>query len=150
MKRKKSERQKLIDKLDKVFSKLIRLRNDYICEVCGVDYSATPGMMDCSHYIGRANTHTRWFSENASAHCKKDHLNFTHRYWEHQTWFRDKIGQGVEDRLFERIAEREKMMLKYTVNDLQDMLAHFDEQYSIMKSKRDSGIKGYLNFEDYD
>lgn len=150
MKRKKSERQKLTEKLDKVFSKLIRLRANYICECCGIDYSASTGKMDCSHYIGRANTHVRWWSENASAHCKKCHLNFTHRYWEHQTWFRDKIGQGVEDRLFERIQERDRSMMKWSIEDLKDMLRHFNEQYSIMQSKRDAGITKYLEFEDYE
>jgi hypothetical protein len=150
MARKKSERQKLTTKLDTVFSKLIRLRNDYICEKCGIDCSNTPGKLDCSHYIGRANTHTRWYSLNASAHCKKCHLNFTHRYWEHQAWFRTVIGQGVEDLIWERIRERDQAMLKYTINDLRDMLEHYDAEYSIMKSKRDAGIKGYLEFTDYD
>ena len=106
--------------------------------------------MHNSHYIGRANTHTRWFSLNCNAHCASCHLNFTHRYWEHQEWYRTKIGQGCEDLIWERIRERDKMMMKYTINDLKDMFEHYDAEYSIMKSKRDSGVKGVINFEDYD
>jgi len=147
---KKSERQKLEAKLDAVFSKLIRLRANYVCESCGIDLINDKGKMDCSHYIGRANRHVRWHSLNANAHCKKCHLNFTHRNWEHVIWFRKVIGQGVEDLIYERIQERDRHMIKNSIEDLRDMLGHYEQELEKMTSKRDNRQMQWLEFQDYD
>ena len=69
---KKTDRQKLIAKLDTVFSEYIRLRDsnkEGICKciTCG-EYKHWREM-DAGHFISREHMATRWEEENAHAQC---------------------------------------------------------------------------------
>ena len=80
-----NERKTWIDKLDKVFSLYIRMRDSkpfkfaaFRCISCG---EVKPfSMMDCGHYISRNCFPLRWNSSNASGECSmcnrfhSDHL----------------------------------------------------------------------------
>ncbi len=63
----------LIEDLDVVFSRYIRLKNsdkegNTICCTCGSKQHYTE--TDAGHYIPRANLSTRWNEHNVSAQCK--------------------------------------------------------------------------------
>lgn len=84
-KRGSDEKKTWIDKLDKVFSMYIRLRDSkpwrftqFRCISCG---DVKPFyMMDCGHFISRNNMKLRWDSTNAHGECSScnrfhgDHL----------------------------------------------------------------------------
>lgn len=73
----------LVDKLDKVFSKYIRLRD---CMVGGYTRCISCGRLlpfedfDCGHYMGRTHMATRYDEDNCNSECKRcnrfgaDHL----------------------------------------------------------------------------
>ena len=69
---KKNDRQKLIAKLDTVFSLFIRLRDSdhngvCKCITCGkIDHYTA---MDAGHFVTRDNMGTRWEEENVNAQC---------------------------------------------------------------------------------
>lgn len=84
-KRGSDERKTWIDKLDKVFSIYIRLRDSrefhykaFRCISCG---DVKPfDMMDCGHFVSRNAMAIRWDEDNCSGECRKcnrmqgDHL----------------------------------------------------------------------------
>jgi Bacteriophage Lambda NinG protein len=60
----KSERSRLVKKLDSIFSKFIRNRDKNICITCGNPAS------DNGHYIPRARMQFRFDEKNCHAQCK--------------------------------------------------------------------------------
>lgn len=60
----KKERQKLVAKLDKVFSEYIRARDDGKCVTCGSTERPT-----CGHIFSRSAYSTRWDPDNAFCQC---------------------------------------------------------------------------------
>ena len=71
----KGETKKLIAKLDRVFSKFIRLRDtkdsDFVFGKCCTcrrlrDYA----QLDCGHFFGRQYWGTRWAEDNCAAQCR--------------------------------------------------------------------------------
>lgn len=69
---KKNDRQKLIAKLDSIFSEFIRLRD---CDNNGLCKCITCGTYkhwrecDAGHFVTRENMGTRWEEENVNAQC---------------------------------------------------------------------------------
>jgi 5-methylcytosine-specific restriction endonuclease McrA len=69
----KTDRQKLINKLDESFSLWIRLRDSddngmVKCITCGTIAHFTE--MDAGHFVTRDNMGTRWEEENVSGQCR--------------------------------------------------------------------------------
>jgi 5-methylcytosine-specific restriction endonuclease McrA len=68
----KTDRQKLINKLDTSFSEFIRLRDSdkngvCRCITCG-DFKHWQDI-DCGHFVTRDNLATRWEEQNCNAQC---------------------------------------------------------------------------------
>jgi 5-methylcytosine-specific restriction endonuclease McrA len=69
----KTDRQKLINKLDTSFSEFVRLRDSdhqgvCKCITCG-DFKHWQSI-DCGHFITRDNMSTRWDEQNCNAQCQ--------------------------------------------------------------------------------
>lgn len=64
------QNNKLIDKLDKQFSKLVRKRDNNICQKCGKKFSS----VQCAHIISRSVKITRWYMLNAITLCYYCHI----------------------------------------------------------------------------
>lgn len=73
MKRKKTDKRRLVEKLDAVFSQYIRLKDaqpgtGYVrCISCGAVHHWTK--IQCGHYESRANMATRWSERNCHPQC---------------------------------------------------------------------------------
>ena len=81
-----------IDKLDILFSKVIRLRAKETCERC---LKPTPfARLQCSHFHGRRKRSTRWNPDNAAALCFQCHQHLGENPLEHTEWFTQLIGEG--------------------------------------------------------
>ncbi len=72
---KRSDRQRLVQRLDRIFSKYIRLRDMipettlFRCISCG---QVKPiSQADCGHYINRSHMMTRFSEVNCNAQCKQ-------------------------------------------------------------------------------
>ena len=80
------------NKIDAVFSKLVRERAEYKCEAAGWNGVVCKGNMECSHHIGRAKRGTRWLPDNSACHCSAHHWHFTNNPLEHAEWVRFHLG----------------------------------------------------------
>lgn len=69
---------------DRRYSDYIRIRDGWICQRCGRDFSEKKGSLENSHYWGRWHENTRFDNENCIALCK-----YCHDLWGH--------GEGHED-----------------------------------------------------
>src|SRR3990172_983442 len=61
-----------IDPLDELFSKYVRLRDDYTCQRCG----AKSKNVQCAHFHGRARQSTRFDDKNCTSLCFACHQYF--------------------------------------------------------------------------
>lgn len=101
-KAKKSDRQKLIAKLDTIFSEFIRLRD---CDHQGICKCITCGefdhwrKVDAGHFITRDNMATRWEEENVHAQCQSCNRFKSGKQFEHGLAVDKKHGPGTASKL---------------------------------------------------
>lgn len=75
------------NKLDILFSTLVRKKANYTCERCHKYYpEGYRRGLDCSHYMGRMNKSTRYDPDNGDCLCRGCHAFFEERK---QTLYRD-------------------------------------------------------------
>lgn len=99
---KKTDRQKLVNKLDTVFSEFVRLRD---CDKNGICKCITCGEfkhwreMDAGHFVTRENMGTRWEEENVNAQCQQCNRFKSGKQYEHGLAVDKKFGAGTASRL---------------------------------------------------
>lgn len=98
---KKPSKTQMRNRCDALFSKIVRLR-DRRCTACGATDS-----LQCSHHISRRYLIIRYELSNATTHCVRCHLFFTHSPLEHRRWIEGHIGA-------ERLRELEVEALRGT------------------------------------
>jgi len=81
--------------LDVLFSRVVRLKADYICEVCGQKKS----VLHCSHFIGRRYRNTRWLEDNACCVCYSCHNYLDEHPRIHSEFFKKRIGSDRIEQL---------------------------------------------------
>ena len=114
---KKPNRKKLEKQLDKEWSEYVRNR-DRVCQKCGGVSS-----ISSHHAYGRRHRATRWDVINGVGLCYPCHIHWAHRDCAgFADWFRKHVG----DDNYERLAEAHNQVVKHTVEDLQNMLAFFN------------------------
>lgn len=96
----KTDRQKLIRKMDEIFSLFIRLRdsNDKgICKcITSGDYFHYTEC-DAGHFITRDNMATRWEEKNVNAQGRQDNRFLSGKQFEHGKAIDRKWGEGTAD-----------------------------------------------------
>ena len=80
-------------KIDKVFSKLIRERDHWRCQNCGVNKKHEPATCDCAHIMGRRSVALRWHPDNAITLCRGCHLFFTEHPFDWRDFCVEKFGE---------------------------------------------------------
>ena len=121
----KTERQKLVKKLDDIVSKIVRKR-DGICICCGTDKKLT-----CSHYWNRDKKGTRWDLDNCDSACWP-----CHKYrleGRKNGWYKDFMLEKLGQEKYDLLEYRANTTTKYTVIDLDIMYRQFVEQYKLMQ-----------------
>lgn len=101
-----------LDKLDILFSKVVRMRaiaDTGGCEYCGTqkypitkeDGTEFPAwkQLHCSHYVGRRHRGTRWDLDNASGICFPCHIRLGGLPFVHTEWFKKRLGSKKFDEL---------------------------------------------------
>ena len=111
----KSERKKLIDKLDKITAKIIKIRDDYTCQKCGK--KPVPRGCHWAHIFSRSRHSVRWDLLNSVVLC-----NGCHRYWHAnpltaQIWFSKKFPHRYEYLQ----AEKQKPVRQIQTIELQEL-----------------------------
>lgn len=93
--KKKTERQKLIDKLDAVMREAIKVRDDYTCQKCGAKATISyrkgkPGYYGChwAHIYSRNSHKLRWDWLNSLVLCAGCHRFYHDNPLDGEWWFR--------------------------------------------------------------
>lgn len=76
---------------DDIFSKLIRKRDNYICQVCLKKFP--PAKLQCHHHIGRRHFSVRFDYDNAIAICFGCHRKFHENPSWHVEWWKKRLGE---------------------------------------------------------
>ena len=123
------------NKLDIVFSNLIRERANWYCEVCCTNFRYGGGMLDCAHIMGRRSVATRWHPLNAVSMCRSDHLFFTEHPFDFADWCRGHFGGDVVSEL-QRVANTP---VKWTKKDREEIYQHYKRELKRLEEKRANG-----------
>jgi len=129
------------DKLDDVFSKLIRERSDYNCEECGTNYRYRPQGLHCSHFWTRSNKSTRWHPENACAHCYGCHRKLSGS----PVTFTDRIKQFLGNR-FDLVRRYTHAPVKFSKLEREDIYRFYKKELLRVQDLRASGVCGRIEF----
>ena len=86
-----------VDKLDVLFSRLVRLRAGGKCEYCG-KLKLLPHLQ-CSHFHGRRKRSTRYDPDNAVGVCFSCHQYLGSNPYQHTEFFKKHLGSEKFDAL---------------------------------------------------
>lgn len=118
-------RTKLIKKIDKVVSHIVRIRDGWRCQRCHKLYTPPTQALHCSHYFSRRYMGTRFDLDNMDAMCYGCHRMIE---GDKQGWYKDfKLKQLGKDK-FLYLETRAYGITKYGLHDLQMLLHVLDEQ----------------------
>lgn len=82
-----------VNKLDKVFSQLIRTRDNWTCQFCGRYFpEGERRSLHCSHFHGRRKQSVRYDPLNAAAHCFSCHKYLSENPIEFARWIEGFLG----------------------------------------------------------
>src|SRR6266542_4736335 len=82
---------------DKLWAHLVKERDEWTCQRCGVMYSEKWRGLHAHHIFGRSRRPTRWMLENGIS------LDYGCHRWAHANplefheWMQDRLGAGYED-----------------------------------------------------
>jgi hypothetical protein len=134
-KAKKSDRQKLINKLDTVFSEFIRLRDS---DKNGICRCITSGEFfhwqscDCGHFITRDNMATRYDEQNVNAQGRQDNRFLSGRQYEHGKAIDKKYGEGTADKLL----AKSRGTCNFQDFELEAMYKYYKQAVKELKSQK--------------
>lgn len=136
----KSFKRKLTAKLDRVFSKYIRLRDTdengyFTCPTCG---KVKPfEKADCSHYWSRSHMSTRWDEENTLVEC-----SFCNRF---DSSHLDGLGKYLKKKLgeqkFELLNWRHNQPAKFSEFELGQMIIEYEKKVAQLKRTKNFNVK---------
>lgn len=117
----------LVEQLDKVFSKFIRLRdageNGYtVCISCGKKLPFE--LMQCGHFFPRWHMNTRWDEDNCHSQCVFCNCHNHGNLEAYKENLIKKIGQSAYARL--EIAHNE--IRKWSNNELKDLIKYYKKE----------------------
>ena len=131
----KTPRQKLVEKLDRIYSEYVRLfntdENGYgNCVTCNTRKFYKDA--DCGHFITRVKKSTRWLHQpplvNASLQCKQCNMNGGEQYLDGQML--DAIyGEGTAD----EVLRLSNISVKYSAADLAEMIEKYKVKLTNLK-----------------
>lgn len=131
----KTDRQKLINKLDAVFSEFIRLRDS---DENGICRCITSGEFfhwkscDAGHFITRDNMATRWEEKNVNAQGRQDNRFLSGRQFEHGKAIDRKWGEGTADFLL----HKSKFECKFMDQELEAMYQYYKRAVKELKAEK--------------
>lgn len=130
------------DKLDTVFSLLVRERSEWKCENCGRDFSANRASLHCSHINGRRHNSTRWHPYNALAHCVGCHRNLGGEPVQFTRHAEYEYGEMT----VEQVARAALHPMKIKPWQKEEIYQHYKQELARLKQLRINGIAGRIEF----
>lgn len=143
IKRKKSEKKSpslsaLVERLDKVFSKYIRLRDAmpsglFRCISCG---KIKPiGQADCGHFHSRTHMSTRYDEDNCHAECR-----YCNRFSaDHLIGYRENLIRKIGEQRFLLLEVKAHETRKWSHFELEQLVKYY--KALVEKLQKEKGIK---------
>jgi len=132
------------DKLDILFSTLIRERSNWKCDACGKYHpEGERRSLHCSHYHSRRKQSVRFAPENCFSHCFACHQRLGENPHDFASWAIGKMGLEAYGLLTLKAGEIVKRSKKDKAELYEEMKAKLDW----MLEERRKGNLGRLEFE---
>lgn len=130
---KKTEKQKLIDKLDDLFQMCIRYRDNFTCITCDKKFPVGERTnLHAGHFVSRGVYSTRWDEENVNAQCSGCNLRQSHGDVEVINQYEKKLelkyGKGTVDRILKKkhqVIKVNKVFLEDNINIYKEALDEY-------------------------
>lgn len=113
---KKTERQRLVEKLDRLTSEIV-INRDRKCVTCGVTRN-----LSCGHLITRARYGVRWDLQNCAAQCFACNALHESDPEPYKTWFILRYGESALEEL-----KIKSKLGKFTLFEMKKILADLKE-----------------------
>jgi hypothetical protein len=110
-----------IHDFDRMFSRLIRERANWMCAYCDKDYMHNPAGLHTSHFHSRRLKSVRFDPENAEAMCFACHAYLDTHPRVYAEWKRNHLG---EER-FEELRLRSQEIRKVDLDGIREAIAEF-------------------------
>ncbi len=115
--------------MDDMCSEIVRLRA--ISRVGGCEYCLKQKpfiKLQCSHFIGRTNLHTRFDLENLIGADGNCHMRMEHNPHEHEVWMIKHIGSEALENLVIRSQQTNKVDLDKIESELKESLERWRKE----------------------
>ena len=123
----KTPKRKLVEKLDKIYSKYVRLVEadefgKVRCFTCDKVYDWDK--IDCGHYVSRMYKNTRWTRENTQPQCRS--CNRFHEGM--KDVFALKLQKKYGDDILQVLNDRKNEDYKWTESDLEELITYYNNR----------------------
>jgi len=114
---------KYTEKLDTLWSKLVKIRARFKCEVC----KRKDSQLNSHHIVGRTNRSLRWDLRNGVCLCVGHHKFLTQSAHEDPEWFRNWLMENRgED--FDYVNQKKNTIKKWTDSEKDELIKEFKER----------------------
>lgn len=133
--KKKSTTASLVAKLDRVFSRYIRLRDAMpsgFCRCISCGQIKSVKQMDCGHYFSRRSMATRFDEDNCNAECKAcnrfsaDHLH----------GYRENLIKKIGEQRFALLEVKHNQTRKWSVWELEQLITYYTKLASEISKEK--------------
>ena len=108
-------------RLDKVFSKFIKRRDDWTCRRCGLRNKPDSNYYDPAHIKGRRIDSLRWDDENVFGLCRSCHQFMDGHPLKKRDWYISQFGGENWDRL----VQKSNRVSHFKNWELEEMIQYF-------------------------
>jgi hypothetical protein len=130
---KKKNLKTLVNKLDAIFSKYIRLshadgRGNCRCFTC--DVAKPVAETDCGHFVGRQHKSTRWLEKNCHPQCR-----YCNRYNEgRKDVYAVRLIEKYGPNILLELQEEKQKIAKFTPADLENLIDTYKSKLSQLEA----------------
>ena len=128
------------NKLDALFSRLIRERDDWTCRASGENKRHEPASLHCAHVMGRRHVGLRWHPANAVSLTPREHFYYTEHPFDWHDWCVNEFGM---DRLGELRFIANKPV-KWPKKLREEIYQHYKGELKRIEDLRAEGVTGRI------
>lgn len=127
------------DRLDKIFSDLVRERAGWRCEYSG---TGPDSHLECAHIYGRRKKSVRWHPLNAVCLSHAMHRYFTENPMAFANWLRSRMDPDTVHAL----AKLANTPRKFTPRQIEGLYHHYLAEFARLEQARSAGRGGRIEF----
>lgn len=133
--KKKSTTASLVAKLDRVFSRYIRLRDAMpsgFCRCISCGQIKSIKQMDCGHYFSRRSMATRFDEDNCNAECKRcNRFEASHLHG-----YRENLIKKIGEQRFALLEVKHNQTRKWSTWELEQLIIYYNKLVSEISKEK--------------